>query len=44
MSRYVHEATFRTAIGDIEFDENGDMRRSPYAPYVWRDGVGVPLE
>ena len=33
--------TFPTVIGDLQWDEKGDLKKVNYAWYVWHDGKGV---
>ena len=30
---------FKTVLGDVAFDRNGDPTRSDYAVYVWHKGA-----
>ncbi len=36
--------TFNTVLGELSFDENGDITDPGFAWYAWRDGEYVPLE
>ena len=39
--RVMHETTFSTVLGDISFDEKGDLRNHDYAWYSWQQGKPV---
>jgi branched-chain amino acid transport system substrate-binding protein len=35
---------FRTVLGEIGFDDKGDVTAPGYVWYVWNNGAYVPLE
>jgi branched-chain amino acid transport system substrate-binding protein len=38
----LHKERFETVLGDIAFDENGDVAAPGFQWYVWSDGEYVP--
>ncbi|RWB54768.1 branched-chain amino acid ABC transporter substrate-binding protein [Mesorhizobium sp.] len=40
----LHEQQFDTVIGQVDFDDKGDLTRQSWVWYVWRGGEYVPVE
>ncbi len=39
----MHQGTYSTVLGDIEFDDKGDVKKPDYIIYRWTKGTYVPL-
>ncbi|MDC1286676.1 branched-chain amino acid ABC transporter substrate-binding protein [Gammaproteobacteria bacterium] len=39
--KVMHKQSFDTVLGNLSFDEKGDLRQHDYAWYLWRDGAPV---
>jgi branched-chain amino acid transport system substrate-binding protein len=44
LAQAIHDNTFDVVRGQLQFDENGDLKSSPYVMWVVRDGKFVSLQ